>query len=155
VNDERSPVITAAQAEPLEGGARITLSDRMEMTASSFRLFVQLHDSVGTRPTAAARGWSSVSGLPQDIRVIWNGVLVYSSSKLAIRPAAAGANRTRLVGNRLGDHALVYQPDGFTAMGELTLADGVNRLEIRAADLDGNRTSTSYRILHPAKPAAP
>ena len=153
--DDRLPVITVAQAELPETGQRINLVDRMEMTAPGFGLFVQLRDTIGPRSLSGERAPSSAAALPQEIRVIWNGSLVYSSSKLAARVSPDNPGRLWLVSNRLGEHAALYRPDGFVSMGTLKLADGVNRLEIRAADLDGNRTSTSYRIIHPARALQP
>ena len=87
-------------------------------------------------------------GLPYEIKVIWNGALVYESYKLALRPIGGQSGQMRLIRNKAGSYDSLYQADDFVAIGELKMQDGLNRLEIRAADLNGNRTSASYRLTH-------
>jgi hypothetical protein len=147
--DERVPVITAVQIEPLEAGVRVNISDRMELPQAGFRLFVQLHDNSGSRAAGANRS-GAVASLPQEIKVIWNGELAYESNKLALRPLGA-EGRLRLIRNRNGTYQELFQADGFVYMGEFKLVEGANRLEIRATDLGGNRTSASYRLFHTAR----
>lgn len=148
--DERVPIISAVQIEPEQTGLRISLSDRLDIPQASFKLFVRLWDSPGRRQSLAGRPLASPS-LPYEIKVIWNGELAYESGKVALRRADGQAGPLRMIRNKAGGYLFLYQPDGFVAIGEFKLADGVNRLEIRAADLNGNRTSASWRLLHPVR----
>ncbi len=148
IPDERLPIIASTQIEALDSGHRVNITERMDVPQASFRLFIQVYDNAGPRLSSGTRSGNSAATLPYEVKVIWNGVLVYESVKLALRSSTNQDRRPHLVRNQKGDFGSVYQADGFLDAGELKLADGVNRLEIRAADLDGNRTSASFRMIH-------
>ena len=149
LSDERPPAITAAEILVEGSTKRIPLQDRYETEQPNFQLFVQVRDGYGLKGGHAA----STVGLPQRIRILLNGVVSYDSSKLALLMKSDTSRELILSRNPFGSFAAIHPADNMINVGSFTLVDGVNRLEIRATDLQGNRSSVSYRIIKPPKPA--
>lgn len=143
--DERPPAIAGVEYV-VEGGGRLAMRDRAEIQGGKFQLYVQARDAYGLQ------GRGTLIGLPQDIKVLLNGVLQYDSSKQALYMRPDNTRELTLSRNPFGSFSALHPQDNFLYMGEYQLSDGVNRLEIRTADLQGNRSSVSFRLLKPAKP---
>ena len=149
--DERPPAITAVEYSQEGDPVRRPLKDRMELDLASIQLFIQVRDGYGQKGNRPA----STVGLPQDIRVFLNGSQKYRSYKQALYMKKGNPRELRLSKVPDGGFAIMHAADNMIPVGELTLQDGMNRLEVRVTDLEGNHSSASYRINKPVKPAPP
>lgn len=138
--DQRRPIIHTVELQWEKDGPLESLPARTEAKGPTAVLYAYLRDYLqvpGNKDSAA--------GLPALVQVSLNGQTVFRMEKLGLWSRSGAMALVRTFGSG-GEFSNFYLSEGRMKLANLTLKDGVNRLELMASDYAGNRSGSQYRI---------